>query len=293
MQEGMPIFLAAIAAAMARKPLFGWIHNVPTPEEYGGWRRLAVPLFYRRAKKLICNSVATKDSWRAAAGDLGGRWTVANLPVNVDSIRRQALEPLPAWIVEAFGKKVVIGIGRFVPVKRMDMLIRIAALLKAKREDFHVVILGRGPLRPYLDALCLELDVSDVVTICDYDPNPFRYIGHSRVVVIPSEIEPFGLVAIEAMALGKVPICTEKYEAFKEIVGDESELGIVTADSVVSLAVAVDRELSNEEDTRLSDRRMRRAEDFDVRRCTEAMLAVLSGVLTHAEATVPESTTVP
>lgn len=90
--------------------------------------------------------------------------------------------------------------GRHVPQKGLDLLIRAFAEVRRQLPDAVLRIGGSGPETPALQELAGDgvkfvgnLDRSGVQALLD----------QSRVAVVPSRLEPFGIVAVEAMATGR------------------------------------------------------------------------------------------
>ena len=105
------------------------------------------------------------------------------------------------------GKKVILYVGRFTPVKDLPCLLRAAASLRQTHEDFIVCLIGKGESKPELERLTVELGLSDCVRFYDYQlmPRLAEYYSAADVFVLPSSFEPWGLVVNEALAC-RVPV---------------------------------------------------------------------------------------
>lgn len=113
--------------------------------------------------------------------------------------------PLPRWCeagptpVPATGP--ILGVGRLVPEKGFDLLVRAAALT-----DQAAVIVGDGPERSALEELAHSLR-AEVTFVGEVTPDELAgYYRRARVVVVPSRREGFGLVAAEAAAMGRAVV---------------------------------------------------------------------------------------
>lgn len=101
-----------------------------------------------------------------------------------------------------------IGIvGRLVAVKRVDLFIRMAAILKDSQGErkwrFHVF--GDGPLRSTLEALVRRLELAGAVTFHGHRDDIATCMGGLDVLVNCSDHEGMPMTALEASALG-VPL---------------------------------------------------------------------------------------
>lgn len=119
-----------------------------------------------------------------------------------------------------------VFLGRLVPYKGADMLIRAAAEF-LKRGELNLRIVGEGPQRPELEALIAELGVGDAVELAGW-------VEHSKVqdvlcdsdfMALPSIREFGGGVVLEAMALG-LPGVVVGYGGPGELVTDRTGIRI-------------------------------------------------------------------
>ena len=99
---------------------------------------------------------------------------------------------------------VVLTWGRVQFEKGFQVLARAMTLLRQRVPGITCVIAGRGSYIPELQSQIDIEGVSDIVTLMGYvsDPELRELIHQSTCVVIPSLYEPFGVVALEAMAAG-------------------------------------------------------------------------------------------
>ncbi len=101
-------------------------------------------------------------------------------------------------------KKRLFLIGttsRFAGFKRVDRLIKAFAGMKY-RQNCHLILVGDGPLRQSYVSLAESLGVADQVEFTGYKADVHNYQSKMDVCVFPSCGEPFGLVAVETLALG-------------------------------------------------------------------------------------------
>lgn len=110
----------------------------------------------------------------------------------------------------------VIFVGRLVPYKGVDALLRAVRLLKVKfKKDLRVNIVGRGPLKQQLLSLIREFGLAPKVRLLDRVDDYqelIRYLKGSKLFVLPSVREGFSIATIEAMASG-LPVITYDVES--------------------------------------------------------------------------------
>jgi D-inositol-3-phosphate glycosyltransferase len=120
------------------------------------------------------------------------------------------------------GDKNIMFAGRIEPLKGIDTLIQAMALIRQRYpevvENTCVAIIGGDPWADSpdaemarLQAMRQELDIHDIVLFLgakDQDVLPYYYAA-AEMVVMPSHYESFGMVALEAMAMGRPVIASE------------------------------------------------------------------------------------
>lgn len=109
---------------------------------------------------------------------------------------------------ELKGKKYIFSLGRIVKEKGFETIIRAAAIAKKRNVDWIFVVAGKGPMletyRQRISELKLESHIRFIGYVNDEQRNAL--IAGSELAVIPSLYEPFGIVVLETMILGKPTI---------------------------------------------------------------------------------------
>ncbi|AFM21222.1 glycosyltransferase [Acetomicrobium mobile DSM 13181] len=102
---------------------------------------------------------------------------------------------------------VILAAGRFVDWKGFDVLIKACAKLEGV--DFRLWLAGDGPQRKSLENLAAGLDMTSHITFWGFLDDIRPLMWESDLFVLPSKTpEPFGIVALEAMACGLPVIAT-------------------------------------------------------------------------------------
>lgn len=156
-------------------------------------------------------------------------------------------------------------LGRLNEQKGVQVVIRCLPLLSA---DFTLSVVGDGPYRIELEALALELGVSDRVSFTGFASHGDVVSALRRFDVLavpsltrPNVLEQFGRVVVEGMASG-IPVVVSSVGALPET-GGEAVL-VVDEDNPEALADAVQRVASDEAlRRRLIEAGMVRALEFD------------------------------
>lgn len=152
-----------------------------------------------------------------AAVIAGSKITKADLPTTIQE--RTVIIPENAVDLDRFTKQIqapfegclrILFIGRLVPCKAVDTLIKAAApLLSQGRATLSII--GDGPERAGLEALANALGVAHAITFHGWVPHrEIQDIAvHHHVMGFPSIREFGGGVVLEAMAMGLVPIVAD------------------------------------------------------------------------------------
>ena len=125
--------------------------------------------------------------------------------------------------------------GQLIRGKGVQLLLAAMARMKTPRT---LDIVGTGNMEPKLKALAEELGIADRVRFNGFQQNPQDWMRAARCVVVPSLWqEPFGLVAAEAVALGR-PVVAFAVGGLPEACGGKATL--VPPGDVAALAKALE-----------------------------------------------------
>jgi glycosyltransferase involved in cell wall biosynthesis len=159
-----------------------------------GYFRVVDRMLFRRADRVLANSAAmTEQARRLGARHVSRVGTL--LP-------RTVLETASVPSRGAIEK--VLFAGRLAPEKRLHQVLDAAERLPGIR----FVIAGEGPLKGEVEAAARRLENLDYVGWLDR-PGLVRRMDEADALVLPSELESFGNVALEAMGRGRIAVVTE------------------------------------------------------------------------------------
>ena len=156
----------------------------------------------------------------------------------VDLTRFRSMYALP-------GEKIIFNVGRVVQEKGAQVLVEAMPKVLAENPAAKFVIAGTGDLLPTLRARAWNLGVGDKILFTGFIPDQDRdrLYKVASCAVFPSLYEPFGIVALEAMA-ARVPVVVSLVGGLQEVV-KHSETGItVYPDNPESLAWGINHTLA-------------------------------------------------
>ena len=144
--------------------------------------------------------------------------------------------------------RYVLALGRVVEKKGFDLLIRAFARISPRHPDVVLAIGGDGPAAAFLQALVDELGIADRVRFLGRLSRREVAVAMARaeIFVMPSRLEPFGVVVLEAWRAGRPVVATNRGGPPEFV--DDGETGLlVDPFDTAALAGAVDRLLSDPE----------------------------------------------
>jgi sugar transferase (PEP-CTERM/EpsH1 system associated) len=104
---------------------------------------------------------------------------------------------------------LVIGtVGRLVPVKNQDLLLRALAQLRQRGLTFRAVIVGDGPLRSTLQQAAASCGIGDCVRLAGHHENIPDALAAMDIFVLSSDSEGLSNTIVEAMAAGLPVVAT-------------------------------------------------------------------------------------
>ena len=129
-------------------------------------------------------------------------------------------------------QKEIVYVGRIDnQQKRTSRVIETWALLEDKHPDWMLRIVGDGEERENLERLCHDLNLKRVVF--EGFKQPSEYYKRASILVLTSEYEGFGLVIVEGMSFGVVPVVLGSYSAIYDILKNKENGIIVPYDKQV------------------------------------------------------------
>jgi glycosyltransferase involved in cell wall biosynthesis len=123
--------------------------------------------------------------------------------------------------------KIILNVGRLSPVKGLDVLLAAVKKLNQTGVKLALVLAGDGPERKNLEELAAALKISQKVFFVGWQKNVSNYLAAADLFVLPSRREAFGIVILEAQAVG-VPVVATALSGPREIIKD-GETGFLVA----------------------------------------------------------------
>jgi N-acetyl-alpha-D-glucosaminyl L-malate synthase BshA len=135
--------------------------------------------------------------------------------VNCDLYNRTADKGLAAQWAPG-GEAILMHLSNFRPVKRVPDVVEIFAIVRG-RMPAKLVLVGDGPDRGAAEFLVRKYGLQKDVLFLGKQDNVYEKLAAADLFLLPSQLESFGLAALEAMAC-EVPVIATNVGGVPEVV---------------------------------------------------------------------------
>lgn len=192
---------------------------------------------YSRYSKIVCVSKQVELALLNWIPSNKGKTKVISNAVPIPKF----LNPCPSKIYD------ILFVGRLVREKGVDILLKTIKILKNKySRNLKIAIVGDGELKESLNNLTVELGVNREVKFFGVRKDIKEFMISSKIIVLPSRSEGFGLVIIEAMS-NMLPVIATNVGGIPELIENGEEGILVPPEDPKALARAINNLLENEE----------------------------------------------
>lgn len=242
-------------------------------------RRLVDPAV-RRVMKRAAAIIVTSKRYLESSDELIGfhdKCHVVTLGIDMKAFEAESSDGVRA-IRAKFGPRLILAVGRLVPYKGFEFLLR-----AMKDIDATLLLIGTGPLQRQLETAIETLGIARKAHMLGHVEDLVPYYKAAQMFVLPSvsRAESFGLVQVEAMAAGIPVVNTEIPSGVPEVSLHDLTGFTVPPKDPNALAHAVRVLLDNGETrSRYGQAALKRAqEQFTAQRMTESTFQVYGSVL--------------
>lgn len=205
-----PLFSMRLVCLLKRKRLYATWHEVwdknAWQEYLGGFAGSVALLVERSAMMMPSEIIANSEHTTQRLKEAGFKRPIHTIPLGVDIESILTIKPHEQV-------SDVIYVGRLLDNKNVNVLVRSLAILKEDFPKIQALIIGKGPEKAKLFALTAELGLEGNITYFDSVESHeelYSLIKASKMLVLPSVREGFGIVVAEAMACD-IPTITTRH----------------------------------------------------------------------------------
>jgi N-acetyl-alpha-D-glucosaminyl L-malate synthase BshA len=140
-------------------------------------------------------------------------------------------------------ERLLVHLSNFRPVKRIQDVVQVFANV-AKAMPARLLLIGDGPDRSVAEYLAREHNVQDRIHFLGKQDNVYELLPLADLMLMPSEMESFGLAALEAMACS-VPSIATRVGGVPELIQDGHNGLLFDVGDIESMSTAAISLLSN------------------------------------------------
>ena len=166
--------------------------------------------------------------------------------------RRTAVHAIPNHLRRSAGtvpaaatarEPLVVTVGRLLPEKGHDILIRAFARIAGEFPQWRLMIVGEGREREALVALARDLGLGARVTLTGWMAAPEEVLARAGVFVMSSHYEGFSNALLEAIGAG-LPVVSTACGGSEEMIDEGANGFVVPVNDIAALARAMHRLMS-------------------------------------------------
>ncbi len=168
-------------------------------------------------------------------------------PVDSGFIREKGNYPLTHPWVNNSQYKIVTSVGRLIPDKDFNTLIRAFALLPQEL-NARLIIIGEGPERKNIELSAKNLGITDRMHLVGFDENPWHWLTRSHLFVLSSRAEGYPNSLLEALVLG-LPAVVTRYDDSVNYLSNRYDMCVVDVGDEIMLAHKIESRLLKKKST--------------------------------------------
>jgi len=241
LRNGLLYAIAGSVLSGRRVRRLCWCHSWPGGQAGRFRGRLASYRCAGLLSAVVCVSPAQR---RGIVGRLLPRRFLPVVPNGLDLHPYRARAGTGERSTTDQGKRTIVQVANLMPDKDFETLFQAAAILAAKRDDFRLLLVGRGTDSPELTRAIKAAGLEGLVTALGPCLDVPGLLAGADVFVLASWRETFGLAALEAMAAG-LPVVVTDLPAFDDLFEGGREGLKVPAGDGGALAEAIARLLDD------------------------------------------------
>ncbi|WP_421215588.1 glycosyltransferase [Aeromonas jandaei] len=211
--------------------IYYWIHGNVTGFAKNNTKGYEKFKRFYNGKKLICVSRGIADDILQNVKATPKSCQVIYNPFDIEKIQALANEPFSKPFDKYF-----IHVGTFEERKRHDRLLQAYQLSSV---DTPLVLMGKGVLRPKIEAMIEDMNLANKVKIIDFQKNPYPYIKASQALILTSDAEGLPTVLIEALICHTPVISVDCPSGPAEILTTPLDKFLIPMEDISELAMAI------------------------------------------------------
>lgn len=182
---------------------------------------------------------------------------------------------------EKYHGDTLLYVGRLVEIKGLDLLLQ--AISRVKTYDLTLTIVGDGVEEERLRDIVRQLGLDKKVEFVGFKEGEelYQYYHKSDIFILPSRLEPFGLVVLEAMCNSMPIICSKYVGCIPDLVDEDNGI-VVDPYHIDLLAEAIDLLASDSERVkRMGQASYDKAKEFSIQSSGDEFMKAVVNTMSH------------
>lgn len=189
------------AFAAGNIPVFAHLHN--NPPWLGKIHPKSVMFAFALSRIRHVISVSESVQQEYLFGNLmNEKITVLENFVDVERVQKLAQTPCRCKTTD------LVFLGRLTQPKQPIVFCEIVNQVQKKLPKITARMIGDGELKEDVKSYIERNDLNGTIELVGFQANPYPYLQHGKIMVMPSAWEGFGLAAVEALSLGIPVLCS-------------------------------------------------------------------------------------
>lgn len=163
---------------------------------------------YEKMDAIICVAESAKKHFIERYPQLRKKTYVIYNFFDVNNIKTMAEEPFQ-YDTKRQGVPILLSVGRMTSPKKYLRFLNVLAQLRNQNIEFQWYVLGDGGQRKEIEEKIRKFHLEDCVFLEGLTDNPYKYMKHCDLFVLPSGWEGFPTVTVEAKVLNCAVLATD------------------------------------------------------------------------------------
>lgn len=205
--EGMPTDFVTHSIQNSKKTAWLHTHQERLYQNLSAVQKQELYNSYKKFDAIAGVSKAVCDSFTNIFYDLIPV-TLYN-PIDDKLIKDKAALPVDVSLTHFLSANYWVTVGRLIPIKGYDRLIRVLGKLKKEGYDFKLLMIGAGYKEQEYKSLIKENHLETNITLLGHIDNPYPFIKNATALIMSSIQEGLSTVVIESLILNTKVFTTE------------------------------------------------------------------------------------
>jgi glycosyltransferase involved in cell wall biosynthesis len=223
-------FVAGVVSKILKKPAIVKVGSVGPNGDIAKRQRTWLSGFRKKVLNNLDRIIAiTPEIYEELVSAGYNKKIIQIIPNGVNTNYSQLIPVINSYVDDYENQSIytAICVARFVPVKRLSLLIDAWRIIKDQLPNSKLILIGDGPLRIDIEKQISRLSLTDSIELVrNVDQQKvIQYLRQAKLFILPSESEGLSNAMLESLFCG-VPVVTTETEGTKYLI-KEGQTGVL------------------------------------------------------------------